>query len=593
VASRIEDYAVIGDTHTAALVARDGSIDWTCLPRFDSQACFAALLGTPENGRWLLAPEGPYTVKRRYIEHSFMLESTYTTDDGIVRVVDAMPLGDRRADVVRRIEGVRGSVQMRHEWVVRFGYGKVRPWIDRIVDPHGHAALHATAGPDMLVLRGTRLPTAADGRHVDSFDVGAGETMEWSTTWYAGWESVPEPLDIPGRLEATRQQWNEWAQRCDITGDFQAAFLRSLLVLRLLTHSTTGGIVAAVTTSLPEQLGGQRNWDYRFCWLRDASLTLEALIDAGYTSEAQEWRLWLLRAVAGDPEDIQIMYGVDGGRDLLERELDHLPGYEDSRPVRIGNAASDQQQTDVLGEVMAALHAARVCGLEESTVAWSLQRTLVNHLGTRWQQPDNGIWEIRGERQHFTHSRIMAWAAFDRAVLAVEQFGLPGPVKEWRATRDAIKAEVLEHGWDDEIGSFVQYYGAKHTDAALLQLVQVGFLPPDDPHVASTIAAIEKELLVDGLLLRYRTERDVDGLPPGEGTFLACSFWLAEAYARTGRLDDARELLSRLCGLANDVGLLSEEYAPGSGRMLGNFPQALSHLALVSAIAAYREAVEG
>ena len=589
--SPIEDYAVVGDTHTAALVGRDGSVDWTCLPRFDSPACFAALLGDPRNGRWLLAPDVPFTVQRRYLDHSFVLESTYTTEEGVVRVLDAMPVGDGRADIVRRVEGISGSVRMRHEWVVRFGYGKVRPWIHRMVDPHGHAALHATAGPDMLVLRGSRLPTAVDGRHADTFDVGGGETMDWSTTWYHGWHTVPEPLDVAERLEATRQRWNEWAARCDVSGPFQEPFLRSLLVLRLLTDSTTGGIVAAPTTSLPEQLGGERNWDYRFCWLRDAALTLEALVDAEYTAEAQEWRLWLLRAVAGDPEDLQIMYGVDGGRDLLERELDHLPGYEGSRPVRIGNAASEQQQTDVLGEVMVALHAARVCGLAESEDAWSLQRTLVDHLGERWQQPDNGIWEIRGERQHFTHSRIMAWAAFDRAVLAVERFGLPGPVERWRALRDAVKAEVLERGWDDELGTFVQYYGAKHTDASLLQMVQVGFLPPDDPRVTSTVKAIEDELLVDGLLLRYRTEHDVDGLPPGEGAFLACSFWLAEAYARTGRTDDAHALLTRLCSLANDVGLLSEEYEPAQRRMLGNMPQALSHLALVSAVDAYRASV--
>ncbi|HEX3004154.1 MAG TPA: glycoside hydrolase family 15 protein, partial [Angustibacter sp.] len=589
--SPIEDYAVIGDTHTAALVGRDGSIDWTCLPRFDSPACFAALLGGPENGRWLLAPDVPFTVERRYVEDSFTLESTYTTDEGVVRVVDTMPIGDGRADIVRRVEGLHGSVRMEHEWVVRFGYGKVRPWIHRIVDPHGHPAVHATAGPDMLVLRGSRLPTASDGRHRDTFDVGAGETMHWSTTWYPGWEQVPEPLDVEERLEATRIRWNQWAGRCQSTGDFQDAFIRSLLVLRLLTDSTTGGIVAAPTTSLPEQLGGERNWDYRFCWLRDASLTLEALVDAGYTSEAQEWRLWLLRAVAGDPEDLQIMYGVDGGRDLLERQLDHLAGYEGSRPVRIGNAASEQQQTDVLGEVMVALHAARVCGLAESEDAWALQRTLVDHLAERWQQPDNGIWEIRGEPQRFTHSRIMAWAAFDRAVRAVEQFGLPGPVERWRDLRAAVKADVLAHGWDDELSTFVQYYGAKHTDAALLQMVQVGFLPDDDPRVLATIRAIERELVVDGLVLRYRTEQDVDGLPPGEGTFLACSFWLAEAYARTGRRDDAHALLGRLCALANDVGLLSEEYAPATQRMLGNMPQALSHLALVSAVDAYRASV--
>jgi GH15 family glucan-1,4-alpha-glucosidase len=590
-ASPIEQYAVIGDTRTAALVGLDGSIDWICLPYFDSQACFAALLGSPEHGRWLITPDSPYSVTRRYLDHSFVLETTYTTEDGVVRVIDAMPVDDGRADVVRCVEGVSGSVRMRHEWIVRFGYGKVRPWIHRIVDPHGHAALHAIAGPDMLVLRGTRLPTASDGRHDDLFDVGAGETLHWTTTWFPGWETVPEPLDVAERLEATRVRWNQWAAGCDAEGEFQEAFVRSLLVLRLLTDSTTGGIVAAPTTSLPEQIGSERNWDYRFCWLRDASLTLEALLDAGFKSEVQEWRQWLLRAVAGDPEDLQIMYGVDGRRDLAEHELSHLPGYEGSRPVRVGNGAVCQRQTDVLGEVMTALHAARQAGIVDSMDSWSLQRVLVNDLAKRWNEPDNGIWEIRGERQHFTHSRIMVWAAFDRAVRGVEEHGLPGPVQDWRELRDAVHAEVLERGWDEDLQTFVQFYGARHTDASLLQLVQVGFLPVDDPKVTSTIAAIERELLVDGLLLRYRTEHNVDGLPPGESPFLACSFWLAEAYARCGRVDDARALLARLCGLANEVGLLSEEYDPRTNRMLGNFPQALSHLALVSAVSAYRDAL--
>ncbi|WP_426566964.1 glycoside hydrolase family 15 protein [Angustibacter sp. McL0619] len=588
--ARIEEYAIIGDTTTSALVSADGSVDWACLPRSDSHACFAALLGDPQHGRWLLTPDRPHTTTRRYLDHSFVLETTHTTEEGVVRIVDAMPIGDERADIVRRVEGVSGSVRMRHEWVVRFGYGKVRPWVHRIVDPHGHPALHAIAGPDMLVLRGARLPTAGDGRHSDVFDVGEGEVMAWSTTWFPGWQAVPEPLDIDERIEATRIRWNQWASTCQEDGAYQEEYLRSLLVLRLLTDAETGGIVAAPTTSLPEALGGERNWDYRFCWLRDASLTLEALLEAGFTEEAEEWRRWLLRAVAGDPEDLQIMYRVDGGRELPERVLAHLPGYEGSLPVRVGNAAVDQRQSDVLGEVMSALHVARERGLDESLDSWALQRKLVAAQTKTWEQPDNGIWEIRGEPQHFTHSKIMVWAALDRAVRAMEHYGLPGPMDEWRQLRDEVHAQVLERGWDDELGSFVQFYGAKHTDASLLQLVRVGFLPADDSRVLATIAAIERELLVDGYLLRYRTEHDVDGLPPGEAPFLACSFWLAEAYARCGRKDDAKAMLDRLCGLANDVGLLSEEYDPRDGRMLGNFPQALSHLALVGAVSAYRKA---
>jgi GH15 family glucan-1,4-alpha-glucosidase len=589
----IEDYAAVGDGHAVALVGRDGSIDWACLPRFDSPACFSALLGGPEHGRWQLVPDVPYRVQRRYLGSSFLLETTFSTDDGVVRLVDAMPIGDGRADVVRRVEGVSGSVRMRHEWVVRFGYGKVRPWIHRMVDVHGHPALHATAGPDMLVLRGTRLPTAVDGRHRDLFDIGAGEVLHWSTTWFAAWRQVPEPLDVDERLADTLARWNGWARAGDHEGELAEPYLRSLLVLRLLTDTVTGGIVAAATTSLPEQLGGERNWDYRFCWLRDAALTLVALLEAGYTTEAEQWRTWLLRAVAGDPEDLQIVYGIDGRRELPERVLDHLPGYQGSGPVRIGNGAVDQRQTDVLGEVMSALHAARCAGLAESLDSWSLQRVLVEHLAEHWDEPDNGIWEIRGQRRHFTHSRIMVWAAFDRAVRAVQDHDLPGPVERWRQLRDAVRAEVLERGWDDELGAFVQYYGAKHTDAALLQLVQVGFLPPEDPRVHGTIAAIERELLVDGLLLRYRTEHGVDGLPPGESPFLACSFWLADVYARCGRVAESRALLDRLCALTNDVGLLSEEYDPATGRMLGNFPQALSHLALVGAVASYRSALAG
>ncbi len=590
VTSRIEDYAVLGDLATAALVGIDGSVDWLCLPRFDSPACFAALLGTPDNGRWLLAPEGPYTVTRRYLDGSFVLETTYTTADGVVQVTDAMPAGDGRADLVRVLRGLRGSVRMRHEWVVRLEYGKVRPWVHRVVDHHGHPGLHAVAGPDLLVLRGSRLPTATDGRHRDSFDVGAGERLTWSTTWFPSWHPVPHPRHDE-HVESSARSWRAWAAAAGHEGAYQEALVRSLLVLRVLTHAETGGIVAAVTTSLPEDFGGQRNWDYRYCWLRDAALTLQSLIAAGFREEAQAWQRWLLRAVAGDPEDLQIMYGVDGSRHLPERELTHLAGYEGSLPVRVGNGAVDQRQTDVLGEVMIALDDAREAGLDGDGMAWALQRTLVEELAQHWDQPDNGIWEVRGELRHFTHSRLMVWAAFDRAVRAVERHGLPGPVERWRALRDEVRTQVLDRGYDEQLGSFVQYYGAQHTDAALLQIPICGFLPYDDPRVVGTVAAVERELSHDGLLLRYRTEQGVDGLPPGEHPFLACSFWLAHVHAQSGRLDDAARLLDRLVALGGPLGLLAEEYDPVGRRMAGNYPQAFSHLALVSAVLAYRRAV--
>ncbi|MEO7746244.1 MAG: glycoside hydrolase family 15 protein [Actinomycetota bacterium] len=588
--SRIEDYAVLGDLSTAALVGIDGSVDWLCLPRFDSPACFAALLGTPDHGRWLLAPEGEYTVSRRYVGDTFVLESTYTTADGVVQVIDAMPTGDGRADLMREVRGLSGSVRMRHEWVVRLGYGKVRPWVHRVVDHHGLPGLHAVAGPDLLVLRGSRLPNAVDGRHQDVFDVGAGEQLLWSTTWFPSWTPVPHPLHAGDRLGSTSRSWQDWAAMTSHEGAYHEALVRSLLVLRLLTHAETGGIVAAVTTSLPEDFGGSRNWDYRYCWLRDAALTLQSLIAAGFRDEAQSWQQWLLRAVAGDPEDLQIMYGVDGGRDLPERELAHLPGYEGALPVRVGNGAVDQRQTDVLGEVMIALEDAREAGLDGDGMAWPLQRTLIDELVKHWDQPDNGIWEVRGEPRHFTHSRVMVWAALDRAVRAVERHRLPGPVERWRELRDEVRAEVLDRGWDAERGTFVQHYGSSQVDAALLQIPICGFLPYDDPRVVSTVATIQRELSRDGLLLRYRTEAGVDGLPPGEHPFLACSFWLAQVHAASGRLDESAALLDRLVGLGGPLGLLAEEYDPVAGRMAGNYPQAFSHLALVGAVLAHRMA---
>jgi GH15 family glucan-1,4-alpha-glucosidase len=536
---------------------------------------------------------GEARTTRRYIGDSFVLETTHETPTGVVRITDFMPIGDGRADVVRVVEGVSGTMRIRHEWVVRFGYGKVRPWVSRRPDTPEIGSgemISAIAGPDMLVLRGSRLPHAVHGRHEDEFDVAAGESLTFSTTWFKSHHPVPAALDVGDRLEHTLALWERWADHCDHSGPYHEAVVRSLLVLRVLTHSGTGGIVAAPTTSLPEQFGGPRNWDYRFCWLRDASLTLEALLRSGYHEETVLWRNWLLRAVAGDPEDIQIMYAVDGARELPERELNHLAGYADSRPVRIGNAAVDQRQTDILGEVMAAFELAREQGLEDSRESWALQRALVTTLGKHWDEPDNGLWEIRGPRRHFTHSRVMVWVAFDRAIKAVERHGLEGPVDRWRELRAAVHAEVMDRGYNASKGCFTQHYDTTEVDAALLILPAVGFIAGDDPRFLGTVRAVEQDLIRDGLVLRYRTEAGVDGLPGDEHPFLACSFWLVAAYALGGRLEDAHTLMRRLVALGNDVGLLSEEYDPPHARMVGNFPQAFSHLALIGAAFALQDA---
>jgi len=594
----VEEYAVLGDGHSAALVSRHGSVDWLCLPRFDSDACFAALLGTPEHGRWLLTVRDAAAVTRRYRGDSFVLETTYRTAGGTAVATDAMPSGDGRADLVRRLTCTAGEVEVEHEWVVRFGYGAVQPWVRHEDDADGCDTIRAVAGPDSLVLRGDRLPRADGRRHRDRFTLHAGQSVELSLTWVHSWQPVPPRLPVSGRVDTTAVRWGLWARDCGYDGPYREAVVRSLLVLRLLTDATTGGIVAAPTTSLPETPGGERNWDYRYCWLRDAAFTLEALLEQGFRDEATQWRDWLARAVAGDPRDLQIMYRLDGGRRLPETHLGHLPGYAGSRPVRRGNGAVRQVQHDVLGVVMSALAMARDAGLAETSDTWSLQRRLVDDLARHWREPDRGIWEVRGEPRHFTHSKVMTWVALDRAVQAVEQHGLPGPVERWRRTRDEVRTDVLAHGWSDARGSFVQHYGAEHTDASLLQLVLVGFVPADGPHARGTVAAVREELEVGpGLLRRYRTERTDDGLHGDEAAFLACSFWLADALARGDDVDGARRVLDAVVPLANDVGLLAEQYDPVGRHMRGNVPQALSHLALVRAAhshaAAARRAAAG
>ncbi|MCA1588750.1 MAG: glycoside hydrolase family 15 protein [Chloroflexi bacterium] len=576
---KIEDYALIGDTQTAALVGRDGSIDWLCMPRFDSGACFAALLGDERHGRWLLAPAGSErAVSRRYRDGSLVLETEFESDDGCVRVVDCMPPRGKAADVVRLVEGVRGRVPMRMQLVIRFDYGRVVPWVRRY-----EGCLLAVAGPEALYLRtpvetrGEELTTVAE------FSVGEGERVPFVLTWRASHLPPPRAIDPLAATAETEGWWREWSQRCEYREEWRGPVVSSLILLKALTYAPTGGIVAAPTTSLPERLGGVRNWDYRYCWLRDATLTLEALLIAGYTDEAKAWRDWLLRAVAGDPAELQIMYGPAGERRLTELELDWLPGYEGARPVRVGNAAVGQFQLDVYGEVMDALALARREGIQPDPFAWDLQRALLDFLESGWRRPDEGIWEVRGPGRHFTHSKVMAWVGLDRAVEASERFGLSGPVERWRALRREIHAEVCREGYDADRNTFVQHYGSKELDASLLMIPLVGFLHPSDERVAGTVAAVQDELVEDGFVLRYRTAgRDwVDGLPPGEGAFLPCTFWLADNLALLGRVDESRAVLERLLALRNDVGLLAEEYDPAAGRLLGNFPQALSHLALV------------
>ena len=580
----IEDYAIIGDTETAALVSLRGSIDWLCLPRFDSSSCFTALLGTPDHGRWLLGPAEEATTTRAYREDSFILETIHETATGKVKVTDLMPVSDGRADVLRRVEGLEGTVTMEQEWVVRLNYGKVKPWVSH---HPGHVqdeeVLVAIAGPDMLIFRGDRLPVGNEGRHRDLFDVSAGEALDFSMTWVPSYKPIPIPLDTDKRIASTLGRWNDWIGHCTYDGPHADVVRRSLLVLNLLTDSRRGGIVAAPTTSLPEDFGGERNWDYRYCWLRDASLGLESLLRAGYVDATIKWREWLVRALAGDPEDMQIMYTIDGGRELPERALDHLPGYADSRPVRVGNGAVDQKQTDVLGEVMIAFEHARAKGGYENEQSWAIQAALVDQLAEHWDEPDNGLWEIRGPLQHFTHSRVMVWAAFNAAIAAVEKHGHPGDVERWREVRELVREEILTKGFNVQKNTFTQHYNTTEVDASLLLIPAVGFLPADDPRVIGTVRAIENDLMRGGFLLRYRTESGVDGLAGDEHPFLACSFWLVSAYAKIGELDKAEELFDRLCDLPNDVGLLAEEYDPEEMTQVGNYPQAFSHLTLIGA----------
>jgi GH15 family glucan-1,4-alpha-glucosidase len=579
-ALRIEDYGVIGDTQTAALVGRNGSIDWLCMPRFDSHACFSALLGAPEHGRWRIAPaDAEVRTTRRYRDRTLVLETEFRTASGAVRLIDCMPPRDRSPDLVRIVEGLEGEVRMELELIVRFDYGSIVPWVRQI-----DGVWRSIGGPDALSLwspvplRGVDLTTHA------SFTVRAGERLPFLLVWHPSHES-PHHIDPERAVRDTVQWWERWCDRCTYDGEWRDLVLRSLITLKALTFGPTGGIVAAPTTSLPEWIGGVRNWDYRYCWLRDATFTLYSMLVGGYTEEAVAWRNWLLRTVAGDPADIQIMYGVSGERRLTEFELPWLPGYEGSAPVRVGNAASRQLQLDVYGELMDAMHLALQSGVEPDTDSWQLERTLLEHLERIWNEPDEGIWEVRGPRRQFTHSKVMAWVAFDRGIKTAERFKEKAPLARWRDVRARIHAEVCREGFNRRRGAFTQYYGSDDVDASLLMLPLVGFLPRDDERVRGTVAAIERDLLRDGLLLRYphHEHGTVDGLPPGEGAFLPCTFWLADNYALQGRHEEARRTFERVAGLANDLGLLAEEYDTGAGRLVGNFPQAFSHVSLVNA----------
>ena len=575
----IEDYALIGNNATTALVGRNGSIDWLSFPRFDSSACFAALLGTPENGHWTISPKAERpAVKRRYREGTLVLETEFSTDQGSVLLIDCMDRHGDNQHLVRMVRGLGGRVDMQMELAMRFDYGTVVPWVSRLDD----GRLQAIAGPNRILVSAPVELCGEDLKTRAAFPVGEGEEVPFLLTWSHSYGPLPPHPDVAQSLDGITRAWQDWSRQYQPEGDYGEAVLRSLITLKALTHHRTGGIVAAATTSLPEDIGGVRNWDYRFCWLRDSTFTLYALMESGFTAEAREWRDWLVRAIAGDPDQMQIMYGVAGERRLTEFELPELPGYEGSCPVRIGNAAAGQVQLDVYGEVLDSLYQARKKGLPESAPAWSLQKALIGHLEKIWALPDDGIWEIRGPRRHFVHSKVMAWVAVDRAVRTMEEFGEEGPLERWTKLRSEIHDEVCRLGFSRDLNSFVQYFGSKELDASLLMLPLVGFLPCDDPRIQGTIAAIERDLMKDGFVARYNTRTNVDGVGGTEGSFLACSFWLVDNYILQGRLKEARKMFERLLEIRNDVGLLAEEYDPKEQRQLGNFPQAFSHLALVN-----------
>lgn len=577
--TRIEDYALIGDCETAALVSRDGSIDWLCWPRFDSDACFAALLGDKCHGRFRIAPEGEVKrVTRRYRAQTLILETRYETADGEVTLVDFMPIRRGAPECIRIVIGERGSVKTCAEMILRFGYGATVPWVRKL----GDGTLRAVAGPDMVLLRTPVYMRGENLTTVGEFTVNEGDRVPFVLSYVPSHLDRPEATSADSALANTEAFWIDWSRKGKLHGPWKDVVARSLITLKALTYRPTGGIVAAPTTSLPERIGGNRNWDYRFCWLRDATLSLLALMNAGYFGEAQAWRDWLTRAVAGRPQQMQVLYGVGGERRLTEWEIDWLPGYEQSTPVRAGNAAHRQLQLDIYGEIMDTLHQARRGGLSASVSGWDVQIALLDHLAEIWREPDQGIWEVRTEPLHFTYSKAMAWVAFDRAAKSAEMFGLPSDVARWRKLCKDIHADVCAKAWDAKRNAFTRSYGSRDLDASLLLLAPIGFLKPDDPRYRATVEAIERDLLVDGLVLRYDSLKSKDGLPAGEGAFLACSFWLVDAYLLLGRRDDAAQLFERLVSLCNDVGLLSEEYDPRAKRQLGNFPQAFSHIALIN-----------
>jgi len=579
-ACRIEDYGLIGDCETAALVGRDGSIDWLCWPSFDSDACFAGLLGTSRQGRWLIAPAEEVTkTSRRYWDDTLILETRFETAGGTVAVIDFMPLRGKASDIVRLVRGISGRVKLRMEMVIRFGFGTDIPWVKKSEDGSG---LLAICGPDMVVLR-TEVPTRGeDMTTVADFEVGEGQTVPFVLTYGPSHLEIPKPIDPLPALQKTREFWTEWCTHCTYQGENRALVMRSLITLKALTYGPTGGIIAAPTTSLPEILGGSKNWDYRFCWLRDATFTLLALMNSGYTEEACCWHSWLLRAVAGAPAHMQIMYGIRGQRRLLEWEADWLQGYEGAQPVRIGNAAHAQLQLDVYGELMDAFHQARVAKLELDETTWDLECKVLEHLAEIWDQPDSGIWERRGDGKHYVSSKVLTWVAFDRAIKSAEKFGFEAPLEQWRTLRDTIHCEVCEKGFDRNLNTFVESYGSRLLDASILLLPSVGFLPGNDPRVRGTLAAIEKHMMRDGFVMRHDPREPRDQTMRFEGAFLACTLWLADAYVLSGEIDKAQSLFDRVVGVANDLGLLAEEFDTAARRQTGNFPQALTHIALIN-----------